>query len=266
MIGNNYRWGHGAHAAGHRALEEVGGQVVGNEFVELGHLDFGRVIEEIERSGADCVLSTLVGADEVAFERQVWEAGLRTKWATLSLAMEESARERIGDDAAAGIWAALGYFEGLDTTENKALLGRYRGKYGRWAPPLSSLSESVYEAVALYAAAVRNGRGDVRGVAEALREIRMTMPEAPSSQPARTRCVRTCTSPRQSPGAFASRPDDGRDAPASLRPRRLRPASTAAAESADDSAVKAHRDRVPIPPRSDRRTPTRSPTAAHGVR
>lgn len=147
--------------------------------MELGHLDFGRVIEGIERSGADCVLSTLVGADEVAFERQVWETGLRTKWATLSLAMEESARERIGDDAAAGIWAALGYFEGLDTTENKALLGRYRGKYGQWAPPLSSLSESVYEAVALYAAAVRNGRGDVRGVAEALREIRMTMPRGP---------------------------------------------------------------------------------------
>lgn len=179
LIGNNYRWGHGAHAAGYRALDEACGQVVGNEFVELGHDDFGRVLEEIERSGADCVLSTLVGADEVAFERQVWEAGLRTRWATLSLAMEESTRERIGDDAATGIWTALGYFEGLDTTENKALLTRYRSKYGRWAPPLSSLSESVYEAIVLYAAAVRNGKGDGSGVAKALRETSMTMPRGP---------------------------------------------------------------------------------------
>ncbi len=58
MIGNDYKWPRGAHYAGERALAEVGGRVVGNQFVPLGTADFDAVIEQIERSGADCVLST----------------------------------------------------------------------------------------------------------------------------------------------------------------------------------------------------------------
>jgi branched-chain amino acid transport system substrate-binding protein len=176
MIGNDYSWAHGAHYSGRRAISEAGAQVVGNHFVELGTADFSSVLERIEQSGADCVLSTLVGADEVAFERQTWDAGLRTRWETLSLVLEESARERIADAAAAGIWTAFGYFEGLDTPENATLVRRYRARYGAWAPPLSSLSESVYEACLLYAAAVRQGGGDPRSVASALRQSRARMP------------------------------------------------------------------------------------------
>lgn len=176
MIGNDYQWPHGAHRAGQRALAEVGAQVVGNQFVPIGTNDFTLVLEEIERSGADCVLSTLIGADEVAFERQTWAVGLRSQWETLSLVMEESTRERIGDDAARGIWATSGYFQGLQTAENQALLRRYRDRYGKWAPPLSSLTESVYEALLLYAAAVRCGSSDPSSVCRALREIGGRMP------------------------------------------------------------------------------------------
>lgn len=71
MIGNDYRWAHGAHLAGARAIAEAGGHIVGNTYVPLGTIDFTRVLEQIDSSGADCILSSLIGADEVAFERQV---------------------------------------------------------------------------------------------------------------------------------------------------------------------------------------------------
>ena len=64
-------------------------------------------------------------------------------------------RELIGDRASAGLWTAFGYFQQLATDENKAFISRYRDTFGAWAPPVSSLSESVYEAIGLYGAAAR---------------------------------------------------------------------------------------------------------------
>ncbi|MGW4336402.1 substrate-binding protein [Rhodococcus koreensis] len=156
LVGNNYSWAHGAHRAATQAIDEAGGVVVASAQVPLGTGDFTAVLEDVERSGADCVLSCLIGSDEVAFERQVSEAGLRSRWETVSLALDESSRERIGNEAARGIWAVFGYFQDLDTPENNEFLQRYRNRFGRWAPPVSSFSESMYEAFLLYAAAVRS--------------------------------------------------------------------------------------------------------------
>jgi branched-chain amino acid transport system substrate-binding protein len=123
------------------------------------------------------VLSSLVGADEVAFERQSWQAGLRSQCRTLSLVLDESTRERIGDAAARGVWTAFGYFQQFDTGSNASFLARYRAAYGTWAPPVSSLSESVYETAQLYAGAVRATRdGDPAAVARALHHYRADMP------------------------------------------------------------------------------------------
>jgi branched-chain amino acid transport system substrate-binding protein len=175
--GDDYSWSHGAHIAARAALARAGGRIVGERYVPLGTQDFGPVIERIERARADCVLSTLVGADEVAFERQSWQAGLRSQCRTLSLVLDESTRERIGDAAARGLWTAFGYFQQLDTDSNVSFLARYRAAYGKWAPPVSSLSEAVYETAQLYAGAVRATRDDDPAVvARALHHHRADLP------------------------------------------------------------------------------------------
>jgi urea transport system substrate-binding protein len=160
LVGDDYSWSHGAHLQARRVLPRGRGMIVGERFVALGTRDFSPVIEAIGRSGADLILSTLVGADEVAFERQSFAAGLRARCRTLSLVLDESTRERVGDAAAAGLWATFGYFQQLPIRENKSFLARYCQAFGRWAPPVSSLSESVYDAVQLYAAAVRAANAD----------------------------------------------------------------------------------------------------------
>lgn len=154
LVGNDYSWSHGAHTAARRILPQDGGRIAGERLVDHGTTDFSTVIEQIQRSRADCILSTLVGADEVAFERQAYEAGLRESTKTLSLVLDESTHERIGSHAARGLWTVAGYFENLQTPGNRDLVARYRAKYGRWAPPISSFSEGVYEALHLYARAV----------------------------------------------------------------------------------------------------------------
>lgn len=111
------------------------------------------------------MLSTFVGADSAAFERQCFALGVRNRCRTLALAIDESTLERIGD------------FERLPTEANSALVARYRRTYGPWAPPLSTLTESVYEALHLYAAATRRaGDDDPRAVARELRAGRFELP------------------------------------------------------------------------------------------
>jgi len=118
-----------------------------------------------------------VGADEVAFERQCLAMGLRARCRTLSLVLDESTRERVGDRAAAGLWTAFGYYQQLPTTENRAFLARYRKTFGPWAPPVSTLSESTYSALHLYGTAVRQVRQDDPGqVVAALQRLRAIVP------------------------------------------------------------------------------------------
>ena len=70
-----------------------------------------------------------------------------------------------------------GYFEQLPDEANAAFLGRYRRAFGPLAPPVSSISESAYEAVHLYAAAARKaGEDEPRTVARELRRSRSDFP------------------------------------------------------------------------------------------
>lgn len=160
FIGNDYRWTWGAHAAGEHAVSIAGGEVVGSTRVPLGTTDFSQSIEAIYASGADCILSTLVGSDEVAFEQQAWQAGLRHRTQTLSLAFDEEIRQRTGRFAAEGIWAANGYFEGLDSAQNRTFQRRYREKHGARAASGSGMSYQMYVALMLYADSARSSPAD----------------------------------------------------------------------------------------------------------
>ncbi len=160
LAGNDYVWPMATNRVAKLVISSHGGRVVGERYERLGSRDFSPLLEDIARSGAELVVSTFVGADEARFERQFFEAGLRDRIRTVALSLEESTRQHIGDDAAKGLWTVFGYFEGLATQSNHALLKRYREQFGCIAPPVSSISESIYAAVHLYAAAASETSGD----------------------------------------------------------------------------------------------------------
>ncbi|MEV6171898.1 substrate-binding protein [Streptomyces sp. NPDC051954] len=177
LAGNDYCWPRSTHAAARRILPRSGGQVVGERYAALGTRDFAPLIEAVQASGADIVLSTFVGADAAAFERQCHAMGLREQCVTLAPAMDESTLEHVGADAAPGLYAVSGYFEQLASPDNAVLLHRYRKAYGRWAPPLSTLSESVFEAAHIWSSAARRvGADEPRLIAEAMRPGRFQLP------------------------------------------------------------------------------------------
>ncbi|SIS18873.1 ABC transporter substrate-binding protein [Williamsia sterculiae] len=160
FVGHRYSWSYGAHWAARRVVAENGGSVVGERYVSLGSTDFSTTLDAIEASGAELILSSLVGHDEVFFERQCARQGLRSHTRTLALVLDEATQQLIGDTDADGVWAAFGYFQGFDDTHSD-LETRYRSGAQGLTPPLSSLSETTYEAIIAYArAATMSAAGD----------------------------------------------------------------------------------------------------------
>jgi urea transport system substrate-binding protein len=177
LAGNDYCWPRSTHAAARDLLPRLGGRIVGERFAPLGTTDYAAVIEAIERSGADIALSTFVGADAAAFQRQCHERGLFERCLTLSPAMDESTLSRIGALATTGLHTVSGYVESMENETNAELILRYRSRFGRWAPPLSTLSESVFEAVQIWwAAALRARTDEPRAVADAMHDARFELP------------------------------------------------------------------------------------------
>jgi urea transport system substrate-binding protein len=160
LVGEEYSWSYGAHSAARAAVPKAAGRVIGEAYTPLGTTDFDPVIERVRRSGADIVMSSLVGSDEVEFQRQCAAAGLRSSVSSLSLVMDEPTCAHVGASAAEGIWTALGYFQDGPAAGNHDLVARYQATYGRWAPPISTLSETVYEAILQYAQAVHRHPDD----------------------------------------------------------------------------------------------------------
>lgn len=152
LVGHRYSWSYGAHWAARRVVSESGGTVLGDRYLPLGTLDFTEVIEDIEKSGAELIVSSLVGQDEVHFERQCFRHGLRSRTRTLALVLDEATRQLVGGAESDGVWAAFGYFHGFDD-RHRALESRYDDVASGPAPPLSSLSETTYEAIVAYARA-----------------------------------------------------------------------------------------------------------------
>jgi urea transport system substrate-binding protein len=185
LAGNDYCWPRVVHAAARHVLNEKAGAVVGEAFAPLGSRDFGPLIDRVLEARPDVVLSSFVGADLVAFERQCHARGVREQARSLALALDEPTRERIGDQACIGLWGVSGYFEQLDVEENRDFLRRYRRAYGPFATPVSSISESAYEAVHLYATAARRvGTDDPAQVARELRRGRFAFPRGTVSMTA----------------------------------------------------------------------------------
>jgi ABC-type branched-subunit amino acid transport system substrate-binding protein len=170
LAGNDYTWPRQANAIAEVLLRAHGGRIVGKRYAALGTSDFAPIVDAVMSSGADVVLNTFVGADAAAFERQCYAMGLRDQALSLGPAMDESTLDCIGERAAQGIYGISGYFQRLETDGNNALLHRYREAFGQWAPSLSTLSESSFEAIHMWSVAARRARTtEPRRVADEMR-------------------------------------------------------------------------------------------------
>ncbi len=158
LIGSDYVWPWLAHKATKKYVADVGGRVVGEEFVPLGAQDYSAQLARIRAARPDVVLISLIGTDAILFNRAFGQQGLGAKMLRLGGAMDETVLLGIGASNSENLFCASGYFVDRASSDNDAFRSRYEAAFGRHAPPPGSVAQSNYESLCfLEAIAARTG-------------------------------------------------------------------------------------------------------------
>lgn len=154
MIGSNYIYPREENNYCKTLLAKLGGEVVEEEYVPLGHSEFSSVINKIRSAQPNVIFSTVVGDSVVALHRQYLSAGLDPeKMPMASLTTSENEIAAMGGEAAAGHFTSAPYFMVHDSKENEAFVEAYKGRWG--ADKVTHfVSEATYFQVYLFKQAV----------------------------------------------------------------------------------------------------------------
>jgi len=127
IVGSNYIYPREMAKVCKILIEQNGAEWIADEYLELGHSEWGAMVNKIKSSGCDAVLSNVVGDSVVAFYREFKNQGLAHDTlpicATVTSEIEIAA---MGPEYAVGSYTSFPYFQAIDTDRNKAFVERYR--------------------------------------------------------------------------------------------------------------------------------------------
>ncbi|MEO7911775.1 MAG: transporter substrate-binding protein, partial [Roseiflexaceae bacterium] len=118
LLGSDYVFPRTANTIIKAQLKDAGVEMVGEEYTPLGATEYSTVISKILASGADVVYNTLNGDSNVAFFKQLKDAGSTSEsLLTLSVSVAEEEIRGIGPENMVGHLTAWNYFQTTDTPE-----------------------------------------------------------------------------------------------------------------------------------------------------
>lgn len=178
LLGSDYVFPRTANKIIKEQLKAMGGELVAEEYTPLGHTDYSTIINKIKASKPDVVFNTLNGDSNVAFFKQLKDAGITAKdLTTCSVSVAEEEVRGIGAANMAGHLVSWNYYQTTDTPENKEFVKKYKEKYGADRVTDDPI-EAAYIAVHLWAEAVKKaGTTDIDKVKEAAKGIEFKAPE-----------------------------------------------------------------------------------------
>lgn len=153
-------------------------EIVGEEYTPLGHTEYGTLITKLKGAAPDAVFNTLNGDSNVAFFKQLKDAGVSARdMPVMSVSVAEEEVRGIGPENVAGHLVAWNYYQTTPGEKNRAFVAAYKAKYGDdrvTADPI----EAGYLQVWLWARAVEEaGTTDPEAVKEASKGLVFEAPE-----------------------------------------------------------------------------------------
>lgn len=178
LLGSDYVFPRTANKIIKEQLKAEGGTLVGEEYTPLGHTDYNTIIAKIKQLKPDVVFNTLNGDSNVAFFKQLKDAGITSKdLTTMSVSIAEEEVRGIGASILEGHYTAWNYYQTTDIPENKKFVDAYKAKYGKDRVTDDPI-EAAYTQVYLWAEAVKKaGSTDVDKVRAASKGIEFNSPE-----------------------------------------------------------------------------------------
>ncbi|MEL7346492.1 MAG: transporter substrate-binding protein [Pseudomonadota bacterium] len=155
IVGSNYIYPREMAKVSKILIEQNGGEWVADEYLELGHSEWGAMVSRIKDSGCDVVLSNVVGDSVVAFYREFKNQGLtHDKLPICATVTSEIEIAAMGAEFAVGSYTSFPYFQAIDTDINGAFIERYRAFVNDGSAVTHHALESSYFQVFLWKQAV----------------------------------------------------------------------------------------------------------------
>jgi urea transport system substrate-binding protein len=158
LLGSDYVFPRTANAIIKAQLKKEGGTLVGEEYTPLGATEYNTIIAKIKKAKPDSVFSTLNGDSNVAFYKQLKDAGISAKEIpVMAVSVAEDELRGIGGKTAEGHYAAWNYFQSVDTPANKEFVKKFKAKFGKDRVTDDPI-EAAYIAVYLWKQAVEKAK------------------------------------------------------------------------------------------------------------
>ncbi|HYM09647.1 MAG TPA: urea ABC transporter substrate-binding protein [Bryobacterales bacterium] len=155
LLGSDYVFPRTANLIIKAQLKHEGGMLAGEEYTPLGHMEYSTVVNKIRAARPDVVFSTINGDSNVAFYKQLRNAGITANdIPVMAVSVAEDEVRGIGGSVAEGHYASWNYYQSVNTPENKVFVDKFKSKYGKNRVTDDPI-EAAYFQVHLWAQAVK---------------------------------------------------------------------------------------------------------------
>lgn len=184
FAGNNYEWPRGSIDVAKRVLRAVDGEVVGEEYFDIGTEDFDLLLSRVATSGADVFIPYAVGVDQQTLLNRFYEKGLKERMAVVVGHYDEAMARLLRPEVRDELYSINSYFMSVDTPGSRAYLQRLNRRddvsdiWPNGNGVLTNFGEGAYLCVKAYAAAVNNCASTEReAIIDALEQVELTGPQ-----------------------------------------------------------------------------------------
>lgn len=136
-------------------IEDLGGTLVGSEFVDWGTEDYSTILTKIADLSPDFIYCMIGDTMGVALYKQYSAYGFSQETMPIAnLSLDETMLAALDNSVAAGSYACKNYMNTLDTVDNKEFVEKYVEKYGT-DTTVNDMGEAAYDSVYLLAEALK---------------------------------------------------------------------------------------------------------------
>jgi len=152
-IAADYNFGQITAAWYRKIAEEIGANILNEEFIPLDVSQFGSTINRIQEADPDLLVTLLVGSNHAAFYDQKNAAGLDVPMSTTVNMAQGYEHKRFDPPALANMYVGVNYMEEIPTDQNQDFVDRF---YERWpdADYVGQMAQNSYFTTYLFKQAV----------------------------------------------------------------------------------------------------------------
>lgn len=153
----DYIWPHLLNKAVSRVVRANGGEIVGEEYFPLDHVDYRSTVEKIMSSRTDVVFNTIVPPGLTPFLDELHRAGFSRRGGKIVCTyFDENCFNLVPAEQIDGLYSCLDWYRELSDPQSRDLLRRYDARFpGSAMLTAGSGCTGHYRALKLWEAAVR---------------------------------------------------------------------------------------------------------------